>query len=263
MNSTLVTCSVQTSDCIMRRLILIIFLLILLLPRISGQVKVKLTCPDSWGPGKYSKVTVDLVFGRAGSFARFTQDYPDGFEIEPDIITTGDFSWSDNQLNVVWMDLPEDRIVSFSYFVKPEISMNGSVDLEARVVLITGGDTRSVYRPESKKITIGGTGGVTDIEKPSERFLSGARYEFRVQVTTSSTNDSEEVRKRLRIERDDRITVVKSGNIFKYQAGSFSDYESARKALERYIGIGIKDAFIVAYDGNEQVPVNRALNEGR
>lgn len=247
----------------MRRLFLIKLLMVLLLPCTSGQVKISMTCPDAWGPGRYSKVTVNIDFDRGGSFARFTTDYPEGFEIEPELIETGDFNWSGNQLNVVWLDLPESRMESFSYYVKPDASMSGSFDLEARLVIISGIDTRKIFSTEAKRIVIGGTGGITSAERTQEGSPAAKRYEFRVQVTTSSSNNPEEIRKRLKIGRDERITVVRSGQVFKYQVGSFSDYESAKNALEKYIGNGIKDAFIVAWDGNDQVPVNRAIDLGK
>ena len=263
MNSTPGTCSVQTSDCRMRRLILIKLLIIICISCINGQAKITLICPDSWGPGKYSKVTIDIDFGVSGGFARFTQEYPEGFQVEPDNILSGDFSWTDNQLNVVWMDLPDNKRTTFSYYVKPDMSMDGSFDLEAKLAVITGENVMKVARTGSKKILVHGTGGVAEIGKTTDRRSDKYRYEFRVQIATSSGNNPDEIRRQLKLDPEEKILVVKSGQVFKYQVGAFTDYQSARRALQRIVAIGIKDAFIVAYEGDLQVPVNEALDNSR
>ena len=130
----------------MRRLFLTKIFILIWISWVNGQPRIMLICPDSWGPGKYSKVTVDLSLDSSEGFARFTQDYPEGFQIEPDNVITGDFMWTDNQLNVVWMDLPENKKISFSYYVKPETSMSGSFGLESRLTMVSGGNSLKVAR---------------------------------------------------------------------------------------------------------------------
>lgn len=49
-----------------------------------------------------------------------------------------------------------------------------------------------------------------------------------------------------------------SGKMYRYTAGRTSDYSSAKKNLERLITLGFKDAFIVAFNGEERIDVDKA-----
>lgn len=49
-----------------------------------------------------------------------------------------------------------------------------------------------------------------------------------------------------------------SGKMYRYTAGRTSDYGSAKKNLERLIALGFEDAFIVAFNGDERMDVDKA-----
>jgi N-acetylmuramoyl-L-alanine amidase len=66
--------------------------------------------------------------------------------------------------------------------------------------------------------------------------------------------------KKYGLEPGTTIKTVPTGKMYKYQAGSFSSYESAKRLLRQMIGKGYRDAFIVAYRGAEQIPLEKALD---
>jgi hypothetical protein len=87
--------------------------------------------------------------------------------------------------------------------------------------------------------------------------VSADRIVYRVQVAVSSSQVSQdEIEKRLGIDIAGKMVVVKAGSIYKYQFGSFDDYKSAVRLMESLVSKGIKDAFVVAYRGDQQVPVS-------
>jgi hypothetical protein len=260
----------------MRKLFLISVIIFYSYLRAFSQTNITVDSQDSWGPGRYNKVTVKVDFNNSDGFARFTQEFPVGFEIIADNIPDGDFTWDEDQLNMVWIKLPENKIGIFSYLIKPDRTMNGNIEMTGRVVLISGGDTRQTILMKEKPITIGGingllpeeiknktatidTTGITIKNKVINKIQNNGIV-FRIQISiTSSNNSGDELKKRFGLDPKENVTVIKSGNMFKYQVGSFPDYDSANLLLKQLIYKGIKDAFIVAYKGESQIPVEKAI----
>ncbi|MFN8240564.1 MAG: SPOR domain-containing protein [Bacteroidales bacterium] len=258
-SSTRGTCSARTSD--LPAWYFTAILLALILPgNIVQSQPVKVSCQDSWGPGRYNRVTVSVDFGATAGFARLTHDLPAGFEVIPDAIGGADFSRSGDKLNIVWLKIPGEK-VTISFFIKPEKSMNGSFNFESELVLLKDRSTRIVERGETKKISIIGLNGVLSVagageksdskvagsenRKTSQDQTSDPAVVYRVQVATSSALlTDKEVRKRVGYNVPGQMTVVRVNNLFKYQFGSFSDKKQAEQLLKELLDNGIKDAFI-------------------
>ena len=262
----------------MRKLFLISVVVLTINIHAFSQIVISVICDDSWGPGRYNKVTCIINAANSAGFARFSQDFPVGFTVAVDKPGSGDFSWVNNQLNVVWMKLPENRILTFSYFIKPERSMNGSFTMAGRFINVSGGTTRQITLMKEKTISIEGTNGIfpeqmkagtrTELETikmpENQTVAQRSGIKFRVQVSVSSTRiTEEELSKRLGLSQDIGMKIIQSGKMYKYQVGNFTSYESANKLLKQIIARGNKDAFIVAYRGTEQIPVEKALNPSK
>jgi len=121
---------------------------------LKGQIRIECNTPTVWTAGELNKVEIKINFDSAEGFVRFSQDIPEGIGIIQDDVPSGDFSWYNNRLNVVWLTLPANKQIIFSYFAKPGKSMNGTFNLEGRVVHITGGKTRRVFKMNSVSVTI-------------------------------------------------------------------------------------------------------------
>jgi hypothetical protein len=249
----------------MRRLFLILPVILLFSFKAFSQAEISIECPASWGPGRFSKVKVNISFERTDGFARFTQDLPVGFVIVKDELPEGDFNWNGSQLNVVWMNLPVSKKISFSYFIKPDKQMQGVIDLGGKVVAVTGGNSKETLTLRERQITIGGNGGllpeemnkkatsqiVTNVTnetiKPQNNPAAAAKGQvYRVQFATSAkemTGDA--MKKKMGIVSAEKITIIKSGEVFKFQLGEFRDKDSAVKLQKQLASKGIRDAFVV------------------
>jgi hypothetical protein len=264
----------------MRKLFLIHVLCLYSFVSALSQIDITVDCQDSWGPGRFNKVTIRIDFGEADGFARFTQDFSPGFDILPDVIPNGDFTWDNDQLNIVWMKLPSERIISFSYLIKPSQTMKGKIELDGKIILVSGGDSRETCSMKPKSILIGGTNGLQPQEIKRRETTTEAtvvkdnqvlshpdqpgRIVYRIQISTSSSEiPSADLKKRLGINPGEMLKVIKTGGVYKYQVGSFTDYDSAVLMNKQLIAKGIKDAFIVAYNGDNQIRVNKAREPAR
>lgn len=258
----------------MRKSFLILQVIVLFSLRSFSQAEIAVDCDNSWGPGRYNKVIVSIEFGSSEGFARFTQDFPEGFEIIKDKVNEGDFSVVGTRLNTVWMNIPPEKRTEFTYFVKPDNNMSGNFDLEGRLIIISEGKEKQTVEIKERPIAIAGSNGLmpadlkiipgtpieTDVTKPEATVSdSPGQIVFRVQTSTSlSVYTENKIRKDLGLGSDEKITVVKAGKIYKYQVGEFPDYDSAYSLLKKLKDKGFSDSFIVAYSGKDQIPVDQA-----
>ncbi len=92
-------------------------------------------------------------------------------------------------------------------------------------------------------------------EEPPRMDVYDGQFEFRVQVIAMSKTriDTEAFRRRYNIETP--IIENTFSNLWRYSTGRFSNFREA-EAYSRVIrSKGIHDAFVVAYRGNERIPI--------
>ncbi|NMC40526.1 MAG: SPOR domain-containing protein [Bacteroidales bacterium] len=208
-------------------------------------------------------------------------EMPEGIDIVPEAVPHGDFSYNGRQLNVVWLTIPAEGIAAFSFLAGLDRAMNGSFSLGGRLIQITGGKNRHNYYMDSLTVIVTGTSGSAAGEipqKPTGRIaateptdtnrtesiqkVANQQVEFRIQLAVSSKPlTPAQVEEKLGIKAGEPVKTIRSGNIYKYQAGSFTNYSDALAALKKYNASGIKDAFIVAWIGDKQVPVDDNLRK--
>lgn len=261
----------------MRKSFLIIAALFSFFTTCFPQALVKISCDDSWGPGRYNLVKVSIDFRDRNGFARFHQSYPMGFSIISGEVTGGDFSAVGTDINMVWMKIPPNCKAEFTYFVKPETGMSGTFDMEAELVSISDRSERSVVLTDKTSVRIEGNNGFST-EEMNEKASPGNVTNvtnakstgidqspgiiLRIQIRSSSALIAEEkIREDAGLKTKEKVTIVRAGGIYKYQVGEFTDYDKAAYMLKNLKNNGISDAFIVAYRGGEQVPVSRVRSD--
>jgi len=264
----------------MKKFCFVLCFFISFLTSIEGQVRIICKTDTLWIAGQYNRVSVDLMFDYPDGIVRFTQDFPEGLEVVPENIPSGDFSWYSNQLNIVWLNIPASKKISFSYLVMPGKSMSGTFDLEGRLVMVTGGKTKRTFGMENIPVTIsdarnsdhvaGDEGNRRIIQSVKEQASpetygrpsvpDEGKIEFRVQVASySKPIPAEQVAKKLGLGSDVKLIMVRAENVYRYQAGSFSGYEEALALHRRLVSSGLKDSFVVAYNGEKQIPLGEAI----
>ncbi len=247
----------------MRKYFLIAAAFLIIPLKCFSQAEISVDCQDQWGAGRYNKVQVSVTF-RTEGFARITEDFPVGFDVAGAVTQGCDLSWTGTQLNVVFMEIKPGKSAVFSYYIKPESNMYGPFNMQGEVITISHGTERFEVKLPEKTIEIGGRNGLLPEEMKNMRAQkvedlpvkiqvpvvtrSSSGLVFRVQVSASSRLIPEAtLRKDLGLENSIKITVIKSVNIYKYQAGEFTDYNDAATLLKKLRDKGLKSAFIVTY----------------
>ncbi len=265
------------------RYLFLIVLTVLLGVNTSGQEgMVRIITQPEWPPGKYVPVRIEVKNTGMDGFARLYQDLPQGFDIRKGNTAGADFYLENNQVNFVWVSIPETDIITVSYLAKADESLTGSFRMAARIDYIINGDERRTEETEPVLILLDRNADVEEVlsisgSGPEEPFVNQsvkhdtitvkdhvAEVEFRVQVAISSEHLSkEELENRINCKLRYRIKILRTGNMFKYQSGVFNKYDEASVYLNELKECGVNDAFIVAFRGEEQIPVElaRTLSE--
>jgi hypothetical protein len=174
----------------------------------------------------------------------------------------GDLFFSDNNLNIVWNKVPSGSSFRISYLVMPELALNGPLQLGGKLYAVISAGKRIEVSVPVKNITIkkADASGSTEQIKPVEASGGdGDVVHFRIQVLSSSTRISDqELKQRIGMSFREKITIVPTGSVFKYQVGECTTYESAVSLLEMFKGSKASGAFIVAWQGNSQIDVEKA-----
>jgi hypothetical protein len=263
-------------------------LLLLLSSLLSAQeVSVSVSCQETWPTAQAVPVTVTFRNMPGGSFARFHQTFPLGFSVRETEVAGADFFRDNNQINFVWLDFPAAEEVQVQYLVTPDAALSGSFMLTGRLYYI-GSNASERYTVEMppRLITLDPDAAVIPVETPArvvaarERVTQsrstdveaeGVREEtketgkednlvkYRVQVAIASLHlTREELEERIGCKLTYGLTMLRAGNLYKYQSGSFEKYTEAARYLEELKSGGVNDAFIVAYRNDEQIPVDEA-----
>lgn len=276
MHSTQNTFSVLTSKSkTMRYPALIILLLFTSLNSLAQEQLISVLTQPSWPPGTYVPVRIEIRNEGLDEFARFYQDLPQGFSVRRGETAGADFYWENNQVNFVWVKMPADKIIRISYLARADEILKGSFRLGGTLNYVIDGDTRKSVEFDpliirlDKDAIVEGDLEEFDMEAPGNVKIEPVdtmvkrevpqKVEFRVQVAISSDHISKpELEKRIGSALRYDIRVLKTGNMYKYQSGSFPLYKDASAYLAELKSRGVKDAFLVAYRDDEQISISLA-----
>ncbi len=271
----------------MRRLILLLSSALVATGLLNGQVTIRCETGPVWKAGEFNRMKISVTLNSNSGLARFRQDFPVGIEeIVPEELLSGDMSWYNSQLNIVWLNIPANRQMTFSYLVRPSRNMSGTVETGGMFTWIREGRVKEVYEMPPVTVQVipaGGTAGeppartenVSAVAKQeSGSITSGKSVDrpggppvgivYRIQISASSKPvPTEEIERSNPLLRDLGVKRIKNGNTYKYQAGSFTIYDEAVAMQKKLTSSGIKDAFVVAFRGENQIPLSEALKENR
>ena len=258
----------------MRSIVFISLMTLLSYGAASQDKSINIITQQSWPPGSYVPVRIEIINKDLNDFARFYQDLPQGFSVRRGNTAGADFYWENNQVNFVWVKMPKDEIIRISYLAMADAALTGSFRLGGKLdYVIEGKERRSVeFNPVIIRLDRDAT-----IEEDLEEFYQEEidentiiqsdtlipkvkkEIEFRVQVAISSQQITKaELERRISCQLKYGIIILRTGNMYKYQSGAFKTYSEAFAYLSELKNKGVNDAFVVAYRGDEQISVELA-----
>lgn len=254
----------------------ILFTLALLFSFVSESFAFNISREISKVSNDEFKVTIHFENMDVSGFAHISETIPNGFTVEQGNSNGGKFSFRDNKMKIIWLNVPSEENYEIDYTIK--VSGNpvsttitgvygyivndnkSSMNLSPGEIPYNTGSSQeeiaSTPTPTPKKVEK----APVKKEEPkkaepkkeptysSSSSQTGVTYHVQIgALTNPNHNFSSSVRNLAPIERK------KYGSIYKYLSGSFVSREDAMAHRQRVIDAGISGAFIVKYkDGVRQ-----------
>lgn len=119
----------------------------------GNNVSITVNAPRNINAGSSFNVEVTLKKGNLKGFARFQQQLPLGLEAELVEVTPVDFTFEQQKVKFVWLQLPANSKIKLTYRVKVNERLKGSFTLKGQFAYIEN-NTRKVVDAEALNITI-------------------------------------------------------------------------------------------------------------
>ncbi len=144
---------------IMRKQILFVLALILTSFAYAQEVKLTHNLPASASGGQTIDVEYTVNKGNIGAFAKFQCDLPADYQAQGGDTKSGNFTYENNRLKIVWVSLPGDATFAFTFKIIVPASASGAATIAAQFFYLEN-NVKKEYSVPAHTISLGG-GSVT------------------------------------------------------------------------------------------------------
>ena len=95
----------------------------------AQDVKVTHNLPSSASPGQNIDAQFVVTKGNIGAFAKFQCDLPAGYTAANGDSKSGNFTFENNRVKIVWVSLPSDQTFSFNFKITIPSSASGAASI--------------------------------------------------------------------------------------------------------------------------------------
>ncbi|MGE0077047.1 MAG: SPOR domain-containing protein [Bacteroidales bacterium] len=119
----------------------------------GSDVVLTMSTPNTISAGSEFDIEVVLKKGDLNGFARYQQQLPLGLTAQLVESSFGDFSFEDQKVKFIWLQIPSDKEIKFTYRVKVDERLKGEFNLKGNFSYIVNNERKSTDA-ESSIITI-------------------------------------------------------------------------------------------------------------
>lgn len=113
----------------------------------SQDVTVKVTAPVTVVAGNTVEIEVQINKGDLMGFARYQVELPNGVVASPVERAFADFSFKDNTLKLIWLNLPPEEVITIKYSLKINERLKGDLDLAGTFSFIENNQRKQSVDP--------------------------------------------------------------------------------------------------------------------
>lgn len=110
----------------------------------SGDVSMEIDAPGQINAGKEINISVTLNKSDLKDFSRFQMELPNGLTAENISSANADFSFKDQKVRLIWLRLPEEKSITFSFKIISNERLKGSFDLNGKFSYIENNERKTV-----------------------------------------------------------------------------------------------------------------------
>lgn len=141
----------------------------------AQDVKVTHNLPTSASPGQTIDAQFVVTKGNIGAFAKFQCDLPAGYNAVNGDSKSGNFTFENNRVKIVWVSLPAEQSFSFTFKISIPSSASGAASIGGQFYYLEN-NVKKEFDVPPQNISLG---GATASSTPAETTSTPA--------TTSST----------------------------------------------------------------------------
>ena len=119
-------------------------LMAIILQVLPGGISVKMDVPGQVNAGSEFEVRITLDKGDLESFSRFQQAIPLGLTAISGTSANADFTFEENRVRLIWLKMPADEELTFTYRVKVDERLKGTFDLTGQFSYIEDNERKVV-----------------------------------------------------------------------------------------------------------------------
>lgn len=167
----------------------------------KDELKIDILCPKNGERGKEILVNLNFTRGSVKGFAKYTEEIPAGFEIEPVELGDATFTFDARQLKIIWLNIPDQDNFNISYKLKVSTDAPGALEVGGKFSYLENNEKKTYY-PIKKNIKIGSA---------EELTAAAAQKEDENKTTPAQANVCREIIESNGDVHTIQITVKKQG----------------------------------------------------
>jgi N-acetylmuramoyl-L-alanine amidase len=119
-----------------------------------------------------------------------------------------------------------------------------------------GSETTTAKNPNSTAQNPAISQPNTTVDIPHKPITSGIKFQVQILSSAKPLNTATPEFKGLK-----NVEEQLHNGMYKYITGTTDDYAEAKQSRDKLIGIGFKDAFIIAFEDNQRIDLTKAVNQ--
>jgi hypothetical protein len=145
---------------VMRKQILFVLALLASFSGFSQEVKVAHNLPASAIPGQTIDAEFTVTKGNIGAFAKFQCDLPAGYTAVNGDSKSGNFTFENNRVKIVWVSLPGEATFAFNFKITIPSSASGAASIGGQFYYLEN-NVKKEFDVPAQNISLGESGSVT------------------------------------------------------------------------------------------------------
>lgn len=226
--------------------------------------KENITCyRQFFDDGNSTIVKIKLNKDQLNNMAKVVEKIPAGFIASEIETNNGIFSYTDNTVKFLWMNIPQDEDFVISYRLTPQSGQNlDRTKINGEFSYSINNLTYSVAIVNKNFEEVEQTNVVAAIqpeiiEQQPQSHAGNVNYKIQIAAGHRLVNIKSYFKK---FKVKEKVTVIQHEGWHKYTIKNFSEYIDARNYRNKiWASTPIDDAFVAAYNNNQRITVQEAL----
>ncbi len=110
----------------------------------GGDVKIEQKMQETIKPGETLNVTLEITKGEREGFAKWQQTLPSGFVASSVEMNGATFSFKNQEIKVIWMEMPKDETFTIQYKIETIENLQGEHNLSGKFSFIEENERRDI-----------------------------------------------------------------------------------------------------------------------